>query len=179
MKSSITRAPQRPDPPRNSRGKHGDARVHPAFLGPPPAPAAPALGAGSLPRPPSPPRDAGPRRQPRRGKGWVRPEYKKAPPALTAIGGGRGRAPFCLLGFVLLVLLPHGGAAAGPAGSAGAGGPSRPPRRKIRVRGRPCLAQRALYEQRLPLWVPAASGLPALAIPVAPARRSRGRACLR
>lgn len=70
---------------------------------------------------PSPRRDAGPRRQPRREKGWPRPWYKEAPPALTAVGGGGGRAPFCLLGFVLLVLLPHGGAAAGPAGSAGAG----------------------------------------------------------
>lgn len=114
--------------------------------------AAPAAGSsGTRSRvsagPPSPRRDAGLRRQPRRRKGRARPGYKEALPALTAVGGGRGRAPFCLLGFVLFVLLPHGGGAAGPAGSAGTGGPSRPPRRKIRVRGRPCLAQRALYKR--------------------------------
>lgn len=40
------------------------------------------------------------------------------------------------------------------------------------MRGRPCLAQRALYKQRR---VPAASASPAIAIPVAPeAARARG-----
>lgn len=90
--------------------------------GPPRAPrAAPAagsssLGAGSLPRHPRP---AG---APGQGAGTIREQ--RGSPRLLTVGGGGGGAPFCFLGFVLFVLLPHGGAAAGPAGSAGAGGPS-------------------------------------------------------
>lgn len=184
MKSSITQAPQRRDPLRSGRGEHGDAGAQtapraPRSSGRPRRRQPRHSGQGLCPGPPARARTPGSADSSGRGRGGRVPSTKKNPPALTAIGGGGGRAPFCLLGFVLLVLLPHGEAAAGPAGSAGAGGPSRPPRRKIRVRGRPCLAQRALYKQRLPQRVPGASGSPALAIPVAPARRSRGRACLR